>query len=89
MIEDTELTRFLEAALKSLFEDKEQPCKVVLAYITKEGVNMSYKNCSYMDLQYIGQELINHGLLRFIAYNDDKMQRFREEANAGDSSDNA
>ena len=82
MIEFNENTQFLEEALRELMENPDQPRKIALAYINNEGVNLSYKSCTYADLQQIGQELINEGTLRLVALNEERMQQIRDEAEA-------
>lgn len=89
MIEFNENTRFLEGALRDLLENPDQPRKIALAYINSEGVNLSYKSCTYSDLQQIGQELINEGMMRLGTLNEDRMQQIRDEAEAEDNSDEA
>lgn len=89
MIEFNENTRFLEAALRELMENPDRPRKIALVYINSEGVNISYKSCTYADLQQMGQELINEGTLRLVALNKEKMQQIRDEAEAEENSDDA
>jgi len=69
---------FLEEALKDTLE--KNPKKVVVAYLDDDnGVTFSYHQCSYADLQHIGQEMINEGTLRLIAYNEDRIKELQEE----------
>lgn len=89
MIEHNENTQFLEAALRDLMENPNQPRKIALVYINSEGVNLSYKSCTYSDLQQMGLELIDEGMMRLIALNEERMQRIRDEAEADDTSDEA
>lgn len=86
MIEFNENNEFLEAVLRELMENPDQPRKIAVLYINGEGVNIRYKSCNYVDLQQMGQELINEGTLRLIALNEDKMQRIRDEAEESDAS---
>lgn len=77
---ESEALEFLEAALRELMTNPDQPRKIVLAYINDEGVSISYKSCNYQDLQLIGQECINEGTMRLIALNEDRLQQLRDEA---------
>lgn len=82
MFESNENTQFLEAALRELMQNPDQPRKIALVYINSEGVNLSYKSCTYSDLQYMGQELVNEGTLKLVALSEDRLQKLRDEAEA-------
>lgn len=72
------LMEFLEAALKDTLENN--PKKVVVAYLDDDNsVTFSYHQCSYADLQHIGQEMMNEGTLRLIANSEDRLQELKDE----------
>lgn len=72
------LMEFLEAALKDTLENN--PKKVVVAYLDDDNsVTISYHQCSYADLQHIGQEMMNEGTLRLIANSEDRLQELKDE----------
>lgn len=56
------LLEFLEAALKDALESN--PQKIVVAFLSDDGVTVSYHKCNYADLQRIGQEVMNEGMFR-------------------------
>lgn len=75
---DRPLLEFLEAALKDSMEHK--PKRVVVAYLDEDNeVTFSYHQCSYADLQHIGQEMINEGTMRLIANSEERMQELKDE----------
>lgn len=72
------LMEFLEAVLKDTLESS--PKEVVVAYLDDNGdVKIAYHKCNYADLQHIGQEILNEGIMRLIAKNEDRMQELRDE----------
>ena len=72
------LMEFLEATLKDTLENS--PKKVVVAYLDDDNdVTFSYHQCSYTDLQHIGQEMINEGTLRLVANSEDRLQELKDE----------
>lgn len=75
---DLELMNFLEAALKDTMNHN--PEKVIVAYLdSNDAVTFSYNQCNYRDLQHIGQEMINEGMLRLIAESEDHIEELRNE----------
>lgn len=86
MIENSETTQFLEAVLRTLLGGEVQTRKIVLAYIDNDfKVGISYLNCNYAELQQVGQELINEGMIRLIALEDERIQKIRDEKNEDDA----
>lgn len=76
------LMEFLEAAVRCTIE--KNPEKVVFAYLNGDGsVGFSYYGCTYAELQNIGQELINEGMLRLIAASENKIKRLKDEEQDG------
>lgn len=72
------ILEFLEAALKDTLEHN--PKRVVVAYLDEDNeVTFSYHQCSYADLQHIGQEMINEGTMRLIANSEERMQELKDE----------
>lgn len=72
------LMEFLEAALKDTLENN--PKKVVVAYLDDNGdVTISYHQCNYADLQHIGQEVLNEGIMVLIAKNKDRLKELQNE----------
>ena len=79
MFEDQELTEFLERSVKRILE--QAPKKVITAYIDSDNaVTFTYKHCNYADLQHVGQELINEGIINLVALNRDHIEQIEAEA---------
>ncbi len=78
MEDNLPLLEFLEAALRDTLE--QNPQKIVVAYLNADdGVTFSYHQCSYADLQHIGQEIMNEGTLRLIANSEERLQELKDE----------
>ena len=79
MFEDIELAEFLEGSVKRILENT--PKKVIVAYIDSDNVvTFTYKHCNYADLQHVGQELINEGIMNLVALNRDHLEQLEAEA---------
>lgn len=80
-----EEAEFLEEALKGVLENPCKNKKIVLCFLDDNGdVEFSYRKCSYADLQHIGQEMINEGMLQLIAAEHNKIKRLIEEDESTD-----
>ena len=88
MFEDQDLVEFLERSVKRILENS--PKKVITAYIdSNNGVTFTYKHCTYADLQHVGQELINEGIMNLVAQNKDHLEELEAEAESDDEDEDS
>ncbi len=72
------LMEFLEFKVKDILEQK--PKKIAIAYLSEDNtITLSYRQCTYVDLQRIGQEMINEGTLHLIAGSKNRIESLIDE----------
>lgn len=58
---------------------------VFAGFVDQDGnVHFGYLNCGYNDLHLISATVKDEAILRMLAFNQDRLQRFIEEADAED-----
>lgn len=78
-MDNISLMKFLEDSLREIIECNQR--KVVVAYLdSNDAVHFGYYECNHFDLQRIGQEMINEGMLRLIAGSEDRIEKFKNPA---------
>lgn len=82
----TELSEHLQEFLNGAVEDEEFCNRTFVGYVRTDGsVVFMYDSCNYSDLNQISSAARDEAILRMIAENADRLERFVAESTISDS----